>query len=381
MQNKDFLAVVADKEWNAIRAARKLKVTWSKRRSRHSPTRTALYDHIRKAPVRKREVEASRTAMSRGLQTAARVIEAEYEWPFQSHASMGPACARRRDRRTAGDGVDRHAEAAFAATASPRMLGVPAEKVHACWMFGPGSYGRNDAGDAAGCRGAVAGRRQAGARAIHAREGTAGTRKAPASVHRARAGIDANGKVIAYEFVSKGFSRIDIDTNESEPRDTLAGQLLGVPLELGRRFGVPAESYAFANKRVAGRRSRRCSTAPRRCAPRICAIPSGRRSSSPANPSSTRWRPRSTWIRSSSACAISRSRATWRWSRRRPRRRRLADAAIAARATSSGDMLTGRGIAYAQRTAPSSPWSPRSRSTAGPARSGRASSPSPMIAA
>ena len=22
-----------------------------------------------------------------------RVIEAEYEWPFQSHASMGPACA------------------------------------------------------------------------------------------------------------------------------------------------------------------------------------------------------------------------------------------------------------------------------------------------
>ena len=25
--------------------------------------------------------------------TAARVIEAEYEWPFQSHARMGPACA------------------------------------------------------------------------------------------------------------------------------------------------------------------------------------------------------------------------------------------------------------------------------------------------
>jgi hypothetical protein len=24
---------------------------------------------------------------------AARVVEAEYEWPFQSHASRGPACA------------------------------------------------------------------------------------------------------------------------------------------------------------------------------------------------------------------------------------------------------------------------------------------------
>ncbi len=43
-----------------------------------------------------------------------------------------------------------------------------------------------------------------------------------------------------------------------------------------------------------GRPSRRCSTAPRRCARRICAIRSGRRSTSPANPSSTRWRRPST---------------------------------------------------------------------------------------
>ena len=82
-------------------------------------------------------------------------------------------------------------------------------------------------------------------------EGTGWDPKGPASIHRARAALDEDGKVIGYEFDSKGFSRVDVDTNESKPRDTLAGQLLGVPLKSGDGFGVPAESYGFANKRLA----------------------------------------------------------------------------------------------------------------------------------
>jgi len=74
--------------------------------------------------------------------------------------------------------------------------------------------------------------------------------KGPASVHRARAAIDASGKVIAYEFTSKGFSRIDVNTNGGKPEDTLAGQFRGVELKSGDGFGVPAESYEFANKRM-----------------------------------------------------------------------------------------------------------------------------------
>src|SRR5208282_3358153 len=75
--------------------------------------------------------------------------------------------------------------------------------------------------------------------------------KGPASIHRARAAIDASGAVVAYEYTSKGFSRIDVDTNESHPWDTIGGQLLDVPLQSGDGFGVPAESYAFDNKRTA----------------------------------------------------------------------------------------------------------------------------------
>ncbi len=51
--------------------------------------------------------------------------------------------------------------------------------------------------------------------------GTAGTPKGPASIHRARAALDQDGAVIGYAFESNGLSRIDIDTNESDPSTSL----------------------------------------------------------------------------------------------------------------------------------------------------------------
>ena len=91
--DKGFLGVVADKEWDAIQAAQKLKVEWSNA-SPPFPDQSALYDHIRNAPVRKRQEEGKAAGnVEDAFKNAARVIEAEYEWPYQSHASMGPACS------------------------------------------------------------------------------------------------------------------------------------------------------------------------------------------------------------------------------------------------------------------------------------------------
>ncbi len=53
--DKGFLGVVANKEWDAIQAAEKLKVEWSKVEPPF-PNQNALYDHIRKAPMRKSAV-------------------------------------------------------------------------------------------------------------------------------------------------------------------------------------------------------------------------------------------------------------------------------------------------------------------------------------
>jgi nicotinate dehydrogenase subunit B len=212
----------------------------------------ALYDHIRKAPVVKREAPVTTGEIDPAFAAAARVVEAEYEWPFQSHASMGPACAvvdARADGATLWTGSQKPH---FARDGVARALGLPQDKVHGIWVPGPGSYGRNDAGDAgidAALLSKAVGRpvRVQGMRY----EGHGWDPKGPASIHHARAAFDQDGAVIGYAFESKGFSRIDIDTNESDPSYSLAGQLMGLPLKSLQGFGVPTESYGFANKRLA----------------------------------------------------------------------------------------------------------------------------------
>jgi nicotinate dehydrogenase subunit B len=249
---KAFLGVVADNEWDAIRAADKLKVEWSEVKAPF-PDQTALYEHIRSAPVRKRDVGGKQTGnVDEAFKTAARVVEAEYEWPFQSHACMGPACAVveiENGNVTCWTGSQKPH---FVRDGIALTLGVPAQKVRAIWVVGPGSYGRSDADDAAMDAAVLANAVGKPVRVQYTRaEATGWDPKGPASIHRARAAIDASGNVVAYEFVSKGFSRIDVQTNGSKPPDTLAGQFRGVPLVVNDGFGVPAESYEFANKRMA----------------------------------------------------------------------------------------------------------------------------------
>ncbi|MFL5038595.1 MAG: molybdopterin cofactor-binding domain-containing protein [Xanthobacteraceae bacterium] len=251
VREQGFLGVVAEKEWDAIQAAQKLKVEWTEVKPPF-PTTAEIYDHIRKADVRKRQEEKPVGNVEEALRSAARVIEAEYEWPFQSHACMGPACAVvdvKDDKITCWTGSQK---SHFVRDGVADTLGVPAAKVHAIWVTGPGSYGRSDADDAAMDAAVLSKAVGRPVRVQYMREeGTGWDPKGPASIHRARAAIDASGQVIAYDFLSKAFSRVDVNTNGSKPHDTLAGHFRGVPLNSGDGFGVPAESYEFTHKRMA----------------------------------------------------------------------------------------------------------------------------------
>src|SRR5262249_52787617 len=146
---KGFLAVYAEKEWDAIRASQALKVEWSQVPAPFVE-QAALYDHIRKTPARKHEDEGKQVGnVEEAFRTAARVVEAEYEWPFQSHAGMGPACALVEVTDAGVTCWTGSQKPHFVQNGIAGTIGVPREKVHVIWVVGPGSYGRSDADDAA----------------------------------------------------------------------------------------------------------------------------------------------------------------------------------------------------------------------------------------
>ena len=257
VHEKDFLGVVADTEWDAIKASRRLKVTWSDPKPAF-PSMDGLYDHIRKAHVVRESagsgfgpenVKPDTTAFEAAAKKAARVIEAEYEFPFQSHASLGPACAvvdYRGDSATVWTGSQK---SHYTAEGVAAITGLPKDAVRSIWKLGPGSYGRNDAGDAAMDAAVMS---KAVGRPVRVQgmrfEGSGWDPKAPASVHFAKAAVDKRGNVLAYMLRSKGFSAGEVAPNESNPSDTYAGQLMGWPNAQVPRFGNPEENYPFPNK-------------------------------------------------------------------------------------------------------------------------------------
>lgn len=251
VREKNFIGLVAETEWGAVQAAEKLKVEWSDV-TPPFPTHNEIYNHIRRAPVRKREAPVNVGDVDKAFTGAARVIEAEYEWPFQSHACMGPGSALVEIKDGAVTCWSGSQKPHYVRDGVAKILGLPQDKVRTIWLVGPGSYGRSDAGDAAIDAAILA---RAVGRPVRVQgmrhEGHGWDPKGPASIHRGRAALDASGNVVAYEFTSKGFSRLDVVQTEANPSHSLAGQLMDWPIVSVDAFGVPAESYTFASKRMA----------------------------------------------------------------------------------------------------------------------------------
>ena len=149
-----------------------LKVTWSESKP-NFPGHDKLHDHIRKAPIVKREIPDARTATSRKASSRPRASsKGEYEFPTQSHASTGPACAVADVSRRRMHDLDLDAEAALRRRGRRRSAGTAARKSAGDLdvrhrLLRPQRPGRRDRR-----RGrAVKTSRPAGARAIHAPRG------------------------------------------------------------------------------------------------------------------------------------------------------------------------------------------------------------------
>ena len=142
-----MLAVVAEDEWTAVRAARALKAQWSE--GTGLPEQNELTATLRASPFIGDEVLVNKGDAGAALPEGAKALKASYFWPMQSHASIGPSCAV----------ADVRADGATVWTASQgthgnrdtfaRFLGLPRDKVRLIYLEGSGCYGMNGHEDAA----------------------------------------------------------------------------------------------------------------------------------------------------------------------------------------------------------------------------------------
>ena len=94
----NYVAVICEREEQAIQASRQLKVEWQKAATNPFPGSEELYNYMRSSTPTSVVEPRGNTPEIEGdpdgaLAGAAKVIEAEYEFPFQGHTALGPAHA------------------------------------------------------------------------------------------------------------------------------------------------------------------------------------------------------------------------------------------------------------------------------------------------
>jgi CO/xanthine dehydrogenase Mo-binding subunit len=140
---KDFVGVVAEKPWQALQAARLLKVTWS--RGVELPPQDRIHDELRRLKPTRDTLLVDSGDVEARLAQAATVVKASYRHPYQMHGSLGTSCAVadvRGERATiwsATQAVHPHRQTAA------MILGLRPENVRVVFRTGSGCYGLNGA--------------------------------------------------------------------------------------------------------------------------------------------------------------------------------------------------------------------------------------------
>lgn len=145
IRDGSFLAVIADREFRAVKALEALAAVaqWEERET--LPDQANLYAWFKQQPGKKIVIKDEKGASTPGIKT----LEADYFRPFQMHASIGPSCAvaRYADGRLT---VWSHAQGMFPLRdAIAELLKLPKEQVRCIHVEGSGCYGHNGADDAA----------------------------------------------------------------------------------------------------------------------------------------------------------------------------------------------------------------------------------------
>jgi nicotinate dehydrogenase subunit B len=249
VRSGNYLAVVFEREEQAINGSRALKAEWTPPATAPFPASAGLFDYIRGASPTSEETEVEGDPDA-AFASAARTIEATYEVPFQGHTAIGPAHAMAdpsNDQMTIySNDMKSYGLRGGVAT----FLNMPRDRVRVVYMDGPQVYGRTAADDVGFEAAYLANELKKPVRVQWMRhEETAWDTKGPPYVFKLKGGLDAQGKLTALEFDSRAVDYAHLGYNE--PNTVLIAQLMGKRPEriAAGAAETPSIQYAIANQR------------------------------------------------------------------------------------------------------------------------------------
>ncbi len=202
LQVPQGVAVLADNTWAALKAKRLLKVTWddSAAEKRGSEEIVAIYKALLDKPGIKAREQGN---IEDAFKSAAKVIEADFEFPYLAHAPMEPMnCVVRFDGASADIWTGSQLQTVDHGAACA-VLGLKPEAINLHTVWAGGSFGRRAVPDAhyvrEACDIAKAYGKPVPIKLMWTREDdiTGGWYR-PIYVHRIRAGLDKDGNIIAW---------------------------------------------------------------------------------------------------------------------------------------------------------------------------------------
>jgi CO/xanthine dehydrogenase Mo-binding subunit len=248
----NYVAVVCEREEQAINASRRLKTTWEKPATAPFPASEDLFDYIRNATPTYTPDPTVVGNPDAAFAEAAKHIEAEYEIPYQGHTAFAPAHATADPSNGQMTMYSNDMKAYGMRTCVATFLGMPRDRVRVLWMEGPQGYGRTAAEDA-GCEAAYIARELG--RPVRMQwmrnEETAWDSKGPAFVVKVRGGLDAEGRLVAYEYDARSIDNNHIVYND--PETVLIAQLMGARKSTINKgsAAIPSDMYSIPNRRMA----------------------------------------------------------------------------------------------------------------------------------
>ncbi|WP_108522871.1 xanthine dehydrogenase family protein molybdopterin-binding subunit [Bradyrhizobium algeriense] len=229
VRDGNFLAVVAEKEFQSIKAMNALATAAKWQETARLPKQDDLLAVLTSLPAQTSTIFERGNSQATGEKT----IEAIYTRPYQAHGSIGPSCAVAQLidgamtvwTHTQGVYPDRQGIA--------EMLRMPPASVRLIHVEGSGCYGHNGADDAAADAALIA--RALPGRPVRVQwmreQEHAWEPFGPAMVTKLKASLDGNGKIADWHF--------DVWSNTHSMRPGGAGSMLAAQ-HMAQPFAVPA---------------------------------------------------------------------------------------------------------------------------------------------